>query len=438
MKIAILNQPQDPIVADEEQRGSVAIVNWELARRLSERHEVTVYAPGARGQPPVEHWRGIEIRRARFAAKYLHKAVQLVAGRFRARYPYAFSPLYHREYYLQVARDLRTRSVDVVHFPVQVQLGGFFKRAAPRAKIVLHVHQDELAQVDYDFLHGHLSHFDCVVTVSDFVTDRARARFPEFAERIHTIGNGVDTGRFQPQIPARVLRPTRILFVGRISPDKGVHLLAAAFNKLAQERPDLELTLVGKAGMMPFDVISVLLKGDPALDSLRKFYGQTPLGWLTKEVLGQRNSYLAHLRSLLSPEAAQRTRFLGTVSLEELTRVYRESDLLALPSIWHESYGLPIAEAMASGVPVIASRCGGIPELVDDGVTGWLVPRLDLDALLHGMRELLRDPRRLREMGQAARLRAERLLTWERSAQRLERAYLGLGNAVTASSVMMT
>ena len=427
MKIAILNQPQDPIVADEEQRGSVAIVNWELARRLAERHEVLVYAPSASGQPALERWRGIEIRRTRFTAKYVHKAVQLVAGRFRSQYPYAFSPLYHREYYAQVARDLALRSVDVVHVPVQVQMGALLKRAAPQAKMVLHVHQDELATVDYDFLRAHLASFDSIVTVSDFVTQRARARFPELAKRIYTIGNGVDIVRFHPQlVPAREVRPSRLLFVGRIAPDKGVHLLAAAFNTLARERPDLELTLVGRAGMMPFDVISTLLKGDAALDNLREFYGRTPLGWLTKEVVGQRNSYVAHLRSLLSADAAERTHFVGTVSLDELTRLYRESDLLALPSVWNESYGLPIAEAMASGIPVIASRCGGIPELVDDGVTGWLVPRLDVEALLDATRELLREPRRLREMGEAARLRAERLLTWERSAQRLERAYLGL------------
>src|ERR1700686_692429 len=63
MKIAIVNQPQDPIVAGEEQRGSVAIVNWELAKRLAERNEVTVYAPRASGQARTEHWKNLEIRR---------------------------------------------------------------------------------------------------------------------------------------------------------------------------------------------------------------------------------------------------------------------------------------------------------------------------------------------------------------------------------------
>src|SRR5690348_17904522 len=213
MKIAILNQPQDPMVADEEQRGSVAIVNWELARRLAERHEVIVYAPSAQGQPAVERWRGIEIRRTGFAAKYVHKAVQLAAGRFTSKYPYAFSPLYHRGYYRQVAQDLGARPVDVVHIPVQVQMGALLKQAVPQAKIVLHVHQDELANADYDFLQAHLAHFESIVTVSDFVTQRARARFPQFARRFYTIGNGVDTVRFRPHpMPARALRPSRLLF----------------------------------------------------------------------------------------------------------------------------------------------------------------------------------------------------------------------------------
>jgi glycosyltransferase involved in cell wall biosynthesis len=118
--------------------------------------------------------------------------------------------------------------------------------------------------------------------------------------------------------------------------------------------------------------------------------------------------------------------FRGSVSLEELIRLYREADLLVLPSIWRESYGLPVAESMASGVPVLASHCGGVPELVTEGVTGRLVPRLDLDALTNAMRDLLSDPVRLREMGRESRLRAERLLTWDRSAQRLERVYLDL------------
>jgi glycosyltransferase involved in cell wall biosynthesis len=433
MKIAIVNQPQDPIVAGEEQRGSVAIVNWELAKRLAGRHEVTVYAPRAGGQPPVERWNTIEIRRVPFVAKTLHKAMQLLAGRLRTNPPYINSPLYYREYFMQVARELRAHPVDVLHFPQQLQFAARFKQAMPRAKIVLHMHQDELAQLDYNMLRRQLANVDSVVTVSDFVTRRARARFPEHAAAIHTIGNGVDIRRFIPDSQrdnGAAQHAPRLLFVGRISPDKGVHLLVEAFDRVARERPDVELTLVGKVGMLPFDLVNLLLTDDAAaLDSLRPFYGQSTLAWLSKEVLGQKRSYRQQLEARLSPQAAARVHFAGSVSLEELIKLYSGADLLVLPSVWRESYGLPVAESMASGVPVLASDCGGVPELVDKGVTGLLVPRLNVDALTNAMRDLLSDGKRLRQMGQAARARAEQLLTWDRSAARLERVYLDLVEA---------
>ena len=433
MKIAIVNQPQDPIVAGEEQRGSVAIVNWELAKRLAQRHEVTLYAPRSQGQSSCERWRNIEIRRVPFVARTFHKAMQLLAGRLGTRPPYVNSPLYYREYFLQVARELRRHPVDLLHFPQQLQFAAAFKRAAPDAKIVLHMHQDELAQLDYDLLRRQLANVDSVVTVSDFVTERARARFPEYATSIHTIGNGVDVSRFKPDLQranGSSGQPTRLLFVGRISPDKGVHLLIEAFDRIARERGDVELTLVGKVGMLPFDLVSLLLNDDAAaLESLRPFYGRSTLAWLTREVLGQKRSYRQDLEARLSPQVARRVRFAGSVSLEELISLYSHADLLVLPSIWRESYGLPVAESMASGVPVLASDCGGVPELVDEGVTGLLVPRLDVDALTSSLRELLSDPGRLRAMGRAARLRAARLLSWDRSAARLERVYHGLFSA---------
>jgi glycosyltransferase involved in cell wall biosynthesis len=93
-----------------------------------------------------------------------------------------------------------------------------------------------------------------------------------------------------------------------------------------------------------------------------------------------------------------------------------------------------VAEAMACGVPVLASASGGVPELIEDGVTGRLVPRLDTQALARALREMSADRARLLEMGAAARTRAERLLTWARSAERLERVYGGL-LAASASSM---
>lgn len=434
MKIAILNQPQDPMAAGEEQHGSVAIVNWELARRLALRHQVIVYAPRAPGQPLRERWGAIEIRRIRFVARRFHKAVQLLAGRLRRGAPYFTSKLYYREYFSQAARDLAVTRPDIVHLPNQMQFASLLKRALPGVKVVAHIHQDELAQLDLELLRRDLRHVDAVATVSDFVTARALARLPAMAAQIHTIGNGVDVLRFRPAARARDReahelrrRPLRLLYVGRIAPDKGVHLLTQAVDLLIREGVNLELTLVGKPGLMPYDVLSRLLGGErQALEAVREFYGRSLRTWFTREILGHGRSYGDALRARLSPAAAARVRFLGTVSLPALIRAYRMADLLVLPSIWQESYGLPAAEAMACGVPVLASASGGVPELIEDGVTGKLIPRLDMQALTRALRDMSAGRATLREMGTAARTRAQRLLTWERSAERLERLYLGL------------
>jgi glycosyltransferase involved in cell wall biosynthesis len=431
MKIAILNQPQDPIAAAEEQRGSVAIVNWELARCLANRHQVIVYAPRARGQPARERWGAIEIRRIPFVARRLHKAMQLVAGRLRWGAPYFTSRLYYKEYFSQVARDLATSRPDVVHLPQQMQFASLFKSAVPGVKVVVHIHQDELAKLDRALLRRDLPDVDAVATVSEFVTAGGCARLPEMAARIHTVGNGVDVLRFRPAAHARGSdeqerhgRPLRLLYVGRIAPDKGIHLLVDAFDRLVREGIGLELTLIGKPGLLPYDLLSRLLGDDrAALEAVREFYGHSLRSWLAKEILGHGRSYGEALRARLSPAAAARVRFLGTVPQPTLIRAYRAADVLVLPSVWQESYGLPVAEAMACGVPVLASASGGVPELVEDGVTGRLVPRLDPGALACALREMSADPAGLLEMGAAARNRAERLLTWARSAERLERVY---------------
>jgi glycosyltransferase involved in cell wall biosynthesis len=121
-------------------------------------------------------------------------------------------------------------------------------------------------------------------------------------------------------------------------------------------------------------------------------------------------------------------KFHGTISFADLLALYQQSHLLVLPSIWNESYGMPVAEAMACGVPVLASKCGGVPELLEEGVSGELVARGDLEGLLGALRELTGNRARLADMARAARRRAD-WLTWDRSAERLALVYDALVEA---------
>ncbi len=99
--------------------------------------------------------------------------------------------------------------------------------------------------------------------------------------------------------------------------------------------------------------------------------------------------------------------FLGQQFPRELKELYRSSDIVCVPSLIPENSPMVVYEAMASARPVVASKVGGIPDLVEDGVTGLLVPPGDPAALADALNNLLLDPGRLNEMSHAARLRAE-------------------------------
>jgi len=87
---------------------------------------------------------------------------------------------------------------------------------------------------------------DLIIGCSDYITDGIKSRFPVIAERCHTVHSGVDTDRFCPASVSNN-RPAHLLFVGRLSPEKGVHVLIRAFKILATSRPTLHLDLVGGA-----------------------------------------------------------------------------------------------------------------------------------------------------------------------------------------------
>jgi glycosyltransferase involved in cell wall biosynthesis len=98
----------------------------------------------------------------------------------------------------------------------------------------------------------------------------------------------------------------------------------------------------------------------------------------------------------------QATRFVGQLPLAELRRLYLEADALCLPS-YREGLPLAVLEAMAMGLPVVASRVGAVPDVVVDGVTGILVRPGDVDALRSALSLLADDPEWAGALGEAGR-----------------------------------
>jgi len=137
--------------------------------------------------------------------------------------------------------------------------------------------------------------------------------------------------------------------------------------------------------------------------------------------------YVGHLKEQITRlDLVDYVQFSGKVSREELAQRYRQADLFVFPSLWNELFGIPTAEANASGVPVITSRIAGLPEVVEDEKTGLLVPPGDPTALADAIIRLLEDEELRRSMGQAGRERVLQHFTWDKIVQDLVPHYEAL------------
>jgi glycosyltransferase involved in cell wall biosynthesis len=428
-RIAFVSQPRDAVTAADAQTGSVAIVMWELAKRVASQHDVVVFAPQAPGQAMEEVSRaGPRIRRIPRALRVFHKAMDLGTGVLSLGTPYFASKLFFREYALSVAQALRRERPDIIHVQNCTQFLPAFHQAAPQARLFLHVHDEFLSLLPEKIIRPRLANVSAIVTCSSFVTQRLQTRLPYLNGRIHTVGNGVDTAYFDSSERSAEPGKFRILYVGRVSPEKGVHTLASAFCRLAAEDDGVELDVVGPAGLLPFNQIR-LLSGDAQVAALSTFYGNGFWGRIDKQLIHAHSSYWRTIEAGIPAPLRERVHFRGQLSRGTLKSVYQRAHVLAMPSVCMEPFGLPLAEAMACGLPCVASRTGGIPDILLDNETGMLVERGSVTALTDALRRLSRDGAKRELMGRAARQRAEEVFDWSMPAARLDSLYLQQLNA---------
>jgi len=220
------------------------------------------------------------------------------------------------------------------------------------------------------------------LAVSDALRNRAIATgFPEARTLTHY--NGVDLARFAPNPDPPVER--MIFHAGRLVEKKGTALLIEAFSRVADEFPDAKLVIAGDG---------------PLRERLQR--QAAPLG--------------------------DRVQFLGALLRVRIADMMRRAWLLAAPSVTArdgDAEGLPnvVVEATASGLPVVATAHAGIPEAVEDGVSGLVVPENDPDALARALRRLLGSAELRRAQSQAARHIAEVRFDLRRQSERLEEIY---------------
>jgi glycosyltransferase involved in cell wall biosynthesis len=226
-----------------------------------------------------------------------------------------------------------------------------------------------------------------VATCRDEAGELTRAGVP--ASQISVVPCGVDTSAFTPDGPAapRNGRP-RLLALGRLVERKGVATAIAALARL----PDAELVVAGGPGRRD-------LEGS--------------------------DDYRMLLETARVHGVADRVIFAGSVTRADVPALIRSADaVVAVP--WYEPFGIVPLEAMACGVPVVASAVGGLTDSIADQQTGWLVPARDPAALANALGQLLADPAMRAAFGAAGVERARCRYSWRRVAAQTEAVYLRL------------
>lgn len=216
------------------------------------------------------------------------------------------------------------------------------------------------------------------------LTENMREKISEKCEKeIFVISNGINLELFFQGDPGvKAQRTTKnIIFVGRLHSVKGVQYLIEAMKQIHDEMPDVTLLLVGE---------------------------------------GSERNYLEHLTAMSGLSGC--IDFIGRVPHEAIAEYMNRSDIFVLPSI-SESFGMVNVEAMACGLPVVASRVGGIPDIVTDNVNGYLVEPGNSEAIAEKVLILLRNDQKRQEFSKTNREKAKQY-EWGTIVEKLEKIYV--------------
>jgi glycosyltransferase involved in cell wall biosynthesis len=252
-------------------------------------------------------------------------------------------------------RHLHRLRIDIVHIHFGGRSVRWLARAATGAKIVVHLHGRILEPRGLSPIDFSARGADIMVAASDAVASRV------VGGPARVIYAGTDVPPRDSNALRRSTSEVILGTAGRLIPRKGVEFLLSAAATLQDEFPNLRVEIAGSGPQRPY--------------------------------LEQTSARL---------RLTEHVKFLGWI--DDLRSVLPRWDIFVMPSL-EEGFPIAALEAMAAGLPVVASGVGGVPELVEDGKTGWLIPPGDVEALAARLRHLLRSPEEQLRMGANARAR---------------------------------
>ena len=348
--------------------GGVESFVWDLGRELARRgHAVTIIGGVGKRRELVP---GVRVLIFPFINRYRFQALPLL------RRAYAEAKLLERlSLAIAALPELIAGGYDIIHIQKPYDLGpALLARRFGGARVVLGCHGEDFYPGDTLLA----PRVDAAVSCSRFNARTVAARYG-FEPTV--VFNGIDTSLFRPTTPdpdiVRTDGTPLLLWVGRLQPWKGVDVALRALREI----PQAYLMIVGD---------------------------------------GETRADLERLAQELG--LAERVRFLGALPRERLPSIYAAADLLLATSFASETFGIGLVEAQACGLPVVASRFGGFPEVIDEGRTGLLVPPRDPTALAAAVRSLLNDPVRRQALADAAPGWAAQF-AWSAVVDRIEAVY---------------
>jgi glycosyltransferase involved in cell wall biosynthesis len=266
---------------------------------------------------------------------------------------------------------------------------------------------------DHPHLARRLLRADAVTTVSDYVRDTVIAAEPRLAARTFTVRNGVDLKAFPGRSAVAAVEGHEValwrerldardrllvLVVGRVAPEKGQHVLAAAAGLLAERGLRPVVAMVGHVG-----------------GAYERPGRARARGWRELEALVPK-----YAERVAAGGAGAEVRLLGALAPAQVRRLLAAADVFVSPSLAPEPCGLPVLEALAMDLPVVATDSGATPELVGDA--GILVPPGDHAALADALELLLSSPGAREALAVRARAEASRH-SWDATAGQLEAVF---------------
>ncbi|WP_363321606.1 glycosyltransferase family 4 protein [Polycladomyces subterraneus] len=295
---------------------------------------------------------------------------------------------------------------DIIHIFNRPRLVLPVRQAAPKARIFLSMHNDmfEPKKIDSKEAQEVIKEVEKIVTVSDYVGQRISTLYPSASSKLRTIYSGVDLNRFIPYEQSQKARQVRkklrrqfklgskkvILYVGRISPKKGVDVLVRAMSELKKRHPNIALVVVGSR-------------------------------WFSDQKI---SDYMAYVRSLASRSSVPIIT-TGYVPADKIHEWFWASDIFVCASQWEEPLARVHYEAMASGVPFVTTKRGGNAEIVQNN-NGLLVDKPeDTKSFVKQLSKLLGSKTLRQQMGRNGRALALKKYGWKRVANEVLNVWEG-------------